>query len=199
MTRQRNTFGPLVCYHGCTRNVADAVLANRCHLRPSKNKWDWLGSGVYLWVDSWARAVDWAINGKHIDQPYVIGAYVYPGLCLNLTDYDVVDQLQEASLMFKEYCDSNAIELPKNKDFFQRNLDCAVLEFLHGLRADRGLPAYDTILGAFEEGNAVFDGSHFKDKTHLQLLVREGREDCIIGYFVVPGIDEKIDALKGRR
>lgn len=198
MIRRRNSFGPLICYHGCCREIAEDILSNKLPLNPSRNEWDWLGAGIYFWVDSWARGIDWAFTGKKIKEPYVIGAYVHPGLCLNLTDYAVSDQVKEAYDIFKEYCDSTHTELPKNKSYFQRNLDCAVLEFLHTLREDRNLPPYDTVLGAFEEGDMLFEGSHFKKKTHLQLAVREGHEDCIIGYFRVPGIEKEISKLKNK-
>lgn len=198
MIRRRNSFGPLIGYHGCCREIAEDILSNKLPLNSSRNEWDWLGAGIYFWVDSWARGIDWAFTGKKIKEPYVIGAYVHPGLCLNLTDYAVSDQVKEAYDIFKEYCDSTRTELPKNKSYFQRNLDCAVLEFLHTLREDRKLPAYDTVLGAFEEGDALFEGSHFKKKTHLQLAVREGHEDCIIGYFRVPGIEKEISELKNK-
>lgn len=196
MTRKRNSFGPLICYHGCCRDIAEEILSNKLPLKPSRNKWDWLGSGIYFWVDSWARGIDWAFTGKGVKEPYVIGAYVHPGLCLNLTDYAVSDQVKEAYEILNEYCVATNTSIPHNKSFFQRNLDCAVLEFLHKLRDDRGLNPYDTILGVFEEGEAIFDGSHFKKKTHLQLVVREGHEDCIIGYFRVPGIEEEIHKMK---
>ena len=195
MSRTRNSLGPLICYHGCHREIAEGVLSDKIVLNPSRNKYDWLGAGIYFWVDSWARGIDWAFT-KKIEDPYVIGAYVYPGLCLNLTDYAVSDQVKEAYEIFKDYCDQTNTEIPKNKSFFRRNLDCAVLEFLHRLRADIKLAKYNTILGAFEEGEAIFDGSHFKKKTHLQLVVREGHEDCIIGYFRVPGIEEEIRKFK---
>lgn len=194
MERLRNTFGPLICYHGCPRQVAEDVLANKATLAPSTNKWDWLGRGIYFWVDSWARGLDWAIERK-FDEPYVIGAYVHPGLCLNLTDYAVIDQLKSAYELLCDHHGKEGAKLPVNKGPIRR-LDCAVVEFLHAMREDRNLPAYQTTLGAFEEGDPVFEGSSFRHKTHLQLLVREGYEDRIIGYFRVPGIEEAIEKVR---
>lgn len=181
-----------MCYHGCSRECAEKVLSNRGGLQASRNKWDWLGRGVYFWVDSWARGIDWALHGKKIDDPYVIGAYVYPGLCLNLTDYAVADQIKQAFAVMNLVAQQTGGKLPRNNNFFRRDLDCAVIEYLHAFRDDLGLDPYDTVLGAFEEGDPVFDGSLFKQKTHLQIVVREGHEDCIIGYFRVPGIEHEI-------
>lgn len=199
MTRKRSSLGPLMCYHGCSRDTAEDILANKAGITPSRNKWDWLGSGIYFWVDSWARGVDWALNGKGISDPYVVGAYVQPGLCLNLSDFAVSDQVLEAFNLFETASIDTGFKLPRNKDFFQRNLDCAVLEFLHILREDRNLPPYETILGVFEEGEEIYNGSFFKQKTHMQLVVRENHEDCIIGYFRVPGIEEAIKHIKKKK
>ena len=33
-------------YHGCDREVGEAVLAGETTLRPSENDWDWLGTGI---------------------------------------------------------------------------------------------------------------------------------------------------------
>ena len=45
------------------------------------------------------------------------------------------------------------------------------------------LPAYDTVRGAFWEGEPLYPSAGFKRKNHVQLCVR--RPDCIKGYFRV--------------
>jgi hypothetical protein len=35
-------------YHGCDREVGEAVLAGETELLPSENDWDWLGTGIYF-------------------------------------------------------------------------------------------------------------------------------------------------------
>jgi hypothetical protein len=197
MKRKRNSLGPLICYHGCHRQVAEDVLANKC--APSRNPWDWLGYGTCFWVDSWTRGIDWALEGKDIEDPYVVGAYVHPGLCLNLTDFGVSDEIKKAHALLKSLLSDAGSGMPTNKGFVRRDLDCGVLEFAHGIRKDRGLDAYETVLGAFEEGDAAFPGSLLKEKTHMQLVVREGHEHCILGYFHVPGIENEIEAMKQSR
>jgi len=71
LKRARNTLGPLIGYHGCDRKVA---------LKPSQNDYDWLGPGIYFWVDSPKRGLEWArelaarkVAG--ITEPYVLGAH----------------------------------------------------------------------------------------------------------------------------
>ena len=46
-------------YHGCDLSVARMVLKGG-KLKPSINAYDWLGSGIYFWERSPARALRWA-------------------------------------------------------------------------------------------------------------------------------------------
>jgi hypothetical protein len=84
LTRSINTLGPLIGYHGCDRQVGEAVLAGGNPLAPSTNDYDWLGPGIYFWVDSPERGMDWAREQKRrqaehsstrINDPFVIGAF----------------------------------------------------------------------------------------------------------------------------
>ena len=58
--RPKNSLGPLVLFHGCDKDVAEAVLSGQATLQPSENDYDWLGNGIYFWVDSPERALSWA-------------------------------------------------------------------------------------------------------------------------------------------
>ena len=89
--RPKNSLGPLVLFHGCDKDVAEAVLSGQATLQPSENDYDWLGNGIYFWVDSLERALSWANLRR--SSPSVIGAFAYPGNCLNLTDYGVMNEL----------------------------------------------------------------------------------------------------------
>ena len=62
--RPKNSLGPLILYHGCDREIAEAVLSGKGTLQPSENDYDWLGPGIYFWVDSPNRALDWAKDRK---------------------------------------------------------------------------------------------------------------------------------------
>lgn len=79
-------LSPLIGFHGCERDVAERVFAGETHLNSSENDYDWLGSGIYFWVGSYERAIDWARSSEKIKDPYVVGAFIDPGYCLNLTD-----------------------------------------------------------------------------------------------------------------
>jgi hypothetical protein len=192
-SRLPNTLGPFIAYHGCDLDTAESVLAGKNGLKLSQNDYDWLGPGVYFWVDSQERGLQWAIEQSklkksHIKTPAVIGAYILPGLCLNLTDYGVNESLKIAYDVLKVNSASTGTPLPQNKTqkngiFMQRQLDCAAIKILHTLREIAKEPPYDTVYGVFEEGNELFPGSGFKQKTHVQIAVRN--PDNIIGYFRV--------------
>ena len=88
----RNSLGPLLLHHGCDRSLAELVLEGKTSPIPSENKYDWLGPGIYFWVDSPSRAMTWAREKQQkkpeeMAEPSVLGAFAYPGHCLNLTDY----------------------------------------------------------------------------------------------------------------
>lgn len=86
--------GKVLAYHGCDRSIGERILAGREHLRISENEYDWLGSGAYFWEASPARAFRWAeflqtkpeSSQGRIQEPFVIGAIVATGRCLDLAE-----------------------------------------------------------------------------------------------------------------
>jgi len=76
-------------------------------------------------------------------------------------------------------------ELRKDGIHIKRALDCAVIETVHGLRARASLPAYDSVLGVFEEGPKMYPGAGMREKTHMQIAVCNPQ--MIVGYFRVRG------------
>jgi hypothetical protein len=76
-------------------------------------------------------------------------------------------------------------DIPENvgstPDRLGRFRDRAVIEFMHTLRAQGGLPAYDTVRAAFPEGDRLYDGAGFTARSHIQIAVRNPA--CIKGYF----------------
>ena len=195
MARRSNSFGPVLGYHGCDRSVAESVLAGSAELKPSENSYDWLGPGVYFWVDSPQRAIEWALKAKRagrINEAYVVGAHINLGLCLNFTDYGVMGEVKNAFKLLKSLADTISLPLPKNEVvddtiYLKRSLDCQVIQFVHRIRQDIGEVPYDSVLGVFEEGERVYRGSGIREYTHMQVAVR--LTDIITGYFRVRGLD----------
>ena len=74
----------------------------------------------------------------------------------------------------------------ENGIFMKRQLDCAVIQMVHKIRESRSMEAYDTVYGVFEEGELVYPGAGFRDRTHVQIAIRN--PEMILGYFRVDGM-----------
>lgn len=143
-------------FHGCDAKVGEAILrGKRPHLRPSENEYDWLGHGIYFWEGNPARALQFATkraeggrNSKgKIEKPFVLGAIINLGRCLDLADSSAIAQVQNAYLTLQELLAVENRDLPNNGiDMKARRLDCAVFNALHRIREEDDLPSYDTVL-----------------------------------------------------
>lgn len=192
----------LIAFHGCDKSIRDAVV-NGTDLKPSCNDYDWLGNGLYFWESDPTRAYEWALqlsqNPKSsIKEPSVLGAVIDLGNCLDLTNRSSIKLLQLSYQWLKESCQLNGDELPKNinvgnnRDLLLRKLDCAVIQMLHtriASNSDLGLTPYDSVRGVFIEGNPIYEGAGFMEKTHIQLCIIN--PNCIKGYFMPREINEK--------
>lgn len=191
MKYQRQIIG----YHGCPSKVRDEVLAGKTALKKSNNPYDWLGSGIYFWEHGPDRALDWAkaaLNrkGGHESDAAVIGAIIQLGNCFDLLDVRFTRLLPRAFRLLKETLAEEGSDLPVNEapnsdgDVIRRHLDCAVINLaIHVAEeeAGEGSVLYHTVRGAFEEGGPAFPGACVKEKTHIQVAVRD--PSCIVGYF----------------
>ncbi len=175
-------------FHGCDKSVAEKVLHENQELKLSMNAYDWLGNGIYFWENSYSRALDWAKNTSKIKAPFVVGAIIDLGHCLNLTDFGSAELLKSAYEVLKYKSEINDIPLPKNRgkskdnDYLLRDLDCAVIEQIHEIREAESVEPYDSVRGLFQEGSPIYTGSGFLEKTHIQICIRN--PNCIKGYFI---------------
>ena len=193
MPDRRNATLPsfILGFHGCDQAIANRVINGRGQLRPSRNDYDWLGSGVYFWEGDATRAREWAedlATRGLIRRPAVIGAIVDPGLCLNLLDRAYLQLTREAYADLATLYRSTGQALPRNTDLpgrtglLLRRLDCAVINACRARRVVRSdLPSFDTVRAAFVEGEPLYPGAGFNDRNHIQLCVVNPR--CIQGYF----------------
>ncbi len=60
--------------------------------------------------------------------------------------------------------------------------DCAVIEYLHLKRIERGLKLFDSVCGVFIEEQELYPGAGFHDKNHIQICIRN--PNCIKGFFL---------------
>ena len=174
-------------YHSCDRDIAEELLAGSTKSRPSENDHDWLGHGVYFWENNPKRAMHWArFMAAHpkfqrrVRTPTVVGAVIDLGNCLDLTEAMSLEMVHTSYYCLKELYENQGLLLPENKPAFegdeellQRCLDCAVINMVHELRKADGLEEFATVRGIFPEGGSLFPGSAIRNKTHIQICVRD--------------------------
>jgi hypothetical protein len=196
--------GLVLGFHGCDAAIGEGILRGDVpHLKPSNNKYDWLGDGIYFWENDPLRALEFAEAGHrkasntkgYIAKPFVLGAVIDLGLCLNLTDRRSLGELAIAHRELKALYDYTGEAMPVNKghNFGARFLDRACIELLHALRGEvdaedgDGLSPYDTVRSPFREGDMLYDGAGFQAENHIQIAVCNIA--CIRGYFRPIAID----------
>ncbi len=177
----------VVGYHGCTEAYARALLLGETGIpdwKPSTNEWDWLGHGIYFWEHSPERAYRWAQEkfAGTDQQPGVVGAVLQLGRCFDLLDEGITRILADNYSVLAAAYEQQHRVLPVNRgpEGKRRDLDCLVLNYCLDYLKDRGFE-YDSVRGAFLEGEPVFPGAGIRRETHLQIAVRN--TDCILGVF----------------
>jgi hypothetical protein len=180
-------------YHGCDRRIGEALLDGTVQFVASQNEWDWLGSGIYFWEANPLRGVEFAEEQKDrgkLIEPFVVGAVLDLGFCLDLTSSMGVAAVKAAYGLFAEATNKAGKPMPKNRggpDLLLRELDCAVINHFHQIRASNQPPLrpFDSVKGVFlAEGGQIYEGSGFYNKTHIQICIRNS--SCIKGVFRVP-------------
>jgi hypothetical protein len=180
-------------YHGCDKIVAQALLNGEVQFTPSQNEWDWLGSGIYFWEANPLRGLEFAEEQRvrnKLNEPFVIGAVLDLGYCLDLTSSTGLAAVKAAHDNFVDVAGKAGKSIPKNRggsDLLLRQLDSAVINHLHQIRAsaEQPLQSFDSVKGVFlMEGGQLYEGSGFYNKTHIQICIRN--PSCIKGVFRVP-------------
>jgi hypothetical protein len=187
-------------FHGCEEEEQNELLISPKSFKSSQENYDWLGHGMYFWEDNVERAWKWAKLKKKagtLKKPAVIGAVINLGYCFDLLDSQSISILEQAFLLFKEEADRLANPIPKNvhhpsekgNDRTLRYLDCAVIEFTHQFFKSQGEHPFDSVRAAFIEGNPIYEGAGFYDKTHIQICIIN--PNCIKGFFLPREKDKK--------
>lgn len=190
----RLTSSFVLGYHGCSATIAEQLFSGREDFQASDNDYDWLGPGIYFWLANPKRALEFSQEKRRRQRarwrPAVVGAAIDPGLCLDLTTESGIVELRAAYELLAATFASARQELPSNSggaDLMLRRLDCAVVQQLHAIRREAGAPPVDTVQGVFVEGQPIYRGAGFRDKTHVQICVCNPR--AIRGVFRVPSAD----------
>ncbi len=174
----------VIAYHGCDVEVAKELLVGEPFVA-SNNAYDWLGSGIYLWEYGPDRALAFAeeqARRGHIQVPAVVGALVQLGECFDLLDTRYTIDLRDAWQLFRESLESAGRAVPQNagRDLKARYADCAVINWYLDEIEREGV-RYDTVRGAFIEGEPIFEESAIHLESHIQICVRS--PGCVIGVF----------------
>ncbi|MFP9113516.1 hypothetical protein ACLI1A_06215 [Flavobacterium sp. RHBU_3] len=183
--------GLILGFHGTDKSIVDKIINNSDQdLEPKVNIYDWLGNGIYFWDNSPTRAMEWAVElskkeNSSIKEPAVIGAIIDLGHCLDLLDSKNFELLKKGHAILSATLNASDTPMPRNRgrneDLALRELDCAVIESLHGFLKETGEREFDSARGVFWEGNPLYEGAGFKDKNHIQICVKN--INCIKGYF----------------
>jgi hypothetical protein len=180
-------------FHGCEKQVADAVVRGEADLYPSSRDYDWLGKGIYFWESDPERANEWALwrseRGDY-QEPTVIGAIIDLRNCLDLSNREDLVILKDAHQIYVDEQKLAGLPIAENKnsigdvnaDLLLRYLDCAVINHLHHMISNQFLKPFDTVRGMFTERGKLYAGAGFQEKTHTQIAVLNS--DCIKGYFI---------------
>ncbi len=158
-------------YHGCTRSVADAILAEGA-FRLSENTYDWLGRGVYFWEYAPYRALEWArlVALERGDVPAVLGVTIRLRNCLNLLDVNHHrDLVATHQWLVDRYGEEN---LPRNTARGGHYLDRLVIDTFCD-KAQQENVRVQTVRGSFAEGEPIYPGSKILSRAHTQIAVRD--------------------------
>jgi hypothetical protein len=164
---------------------------------PSEKSYDWLGPGVYFWENDPIRAFQWAcLPSRKIESPSVVGAVIDLGRCLDLTTQDGIDAVRSAHEGLVQIHEKTGQPLPENsgREKGMRYLDCAVIKHLHRARQrlfelDASKLPYESVRALFVEGNPLYEGAGFHDRTHVQICVSD--KNRILGVFRIPSWRQK--------
>ena len=187
----------VIAYHGCNLETARRLLGGS-PFQPSTRDYDWLGAGSYFWENDALRAYRWATEHRRgFNHPSVVGTVVELGNCLDLTTQTGIDAVKLAYDEFILSAKEDGIPIPENVDpgnessgdKVVRRLDCAVVNYLFGIlqtaqTLDPTSQPYTTVRALFPEGIELYPGAGFRDKTHIQICVREPEQ--ILGVFRIP-------------
>lgn len=187
--------GQIIGFHSCDRELGLRLVNGKDKIRPSNNRWDWLGHGSYFWEQDPTRALHYATeiadgtqkNKTAAKTPFVVGAIIELRNCLNLVESASIEVLNAAYYGLKDLRDIAGQPLSINKGN-NRALDCDVINYIHHSNKEDGILAYDTIRCAFPEGEPAFPGSMITSRLHIQICVYN--QDCIKGYFLPHPLDK---------
>lgn len=187
--------GLILGFHGGDKTIYEKIIRGKLpDLKQSNNPWDWLGQGIYFWQNNPQRAFEFAEeqadkSKSSIKVPFVVGAVIDLGYCLDLMDSSNLKLVAESYKSLKELMEKAEQPLPINlspkdyeykNDLLIRRLDCAVIQALH--EEQDKIKKFDSVKGIFTEGKPLYENAGFREKDHVQICIRN--PNFIKGYFL---------------
>lgn len=169
-------------YHGTSQRAAEEILRDGFHI--SRNRYDWLGDGVYFFQDGRTRANRWAQRSRPDDWA-VLRAEVDLDGCMDLIDGAWFSFLREAYDGVLNQHRQAGLKLP-HQGKGARGMDRVVINYAVGVLKDQGM-VIRSVRGVFEEGSPAFPGSGLMDESHIQIAVRD--LSAIGSIELVEGVD----------
>jgi hypothetical protein len=167
----------IVGYHGTNIESAREILSTG--FVPSRNRYDWLGRGIYFWQDAPYRDWDWAGGycEKNGGDPAVIRSQIRirRDEFMDLLDYSQNPNWSDHLRKTHQYLQTQTSSvLPPNKRAIGYHaLDRLVLDTLI---EDILRPMDINILAVracFQEGEEIYPDSAIYNKSHIQVAVRD--------------------------
>ncbi|WPV68001.1 hypothetical protein [Chitinophaga sp. LS1] len=199
-----NRSNLVIGFHGCDKSTCHALVHHPQIIKISEEPHDWLGHGFYFWENNFARAREWAVQKVkqgRFKEPAVVGAVIDLGHCCDFLDSGHIELLKTYYYAMEKIYNEIGKPLPVNrniardvhKDKLLRELDCAVIEYMHavifknykndiGIHGMSDLKMFDSVRCAFIEGGPAFKGAGIREKNHIQICIRN--LNSIKGFFI---------------
>lgn len=169
-------------FHAGKRNILRLCVTDNVQLLWSTQNREWLGHGAYFFAYSEAHAHRWVDIGYRKNwwddgEPAILQVDIELGNCLFVEDPVGVAELKKAGNEVFRICAAAGVAPPENKNLIdgipvERELDCAIFQYLHLSRQLKGEPAIDTILSYCPDGAPVVPGATMLTNGHHQICVR---------------------------
>lgn len=168
-------------YHATTIVCAMRILSSGTFER-STSPLNWLGPGTYFWERDLQRAMEWGVKWYTGSNTAVVKVSIARGNCLDLTEFKWIKVLSdEYRDVLKEYRRRKQ-PLPGNSGS-DRPLNALLIQ-----KISARCGPFDSVRGAFADGEEIIPGSGICWGSHIQVAVLNPGIFCGRPELVVNGV-----------
>jgi hypothetical protein len=153
-------------FYGTSAEIGDTIMSGGV-FPPSLGSWNWLGTGVYFWIEDSSRALEWA-NQRAPGHAMVLKTRLRPRRCLDLTQLQWTEFLRRRYAKVAERYARADRQLPVNVGD-DHALDCLVINEVCNAAGEH----FDSVKATFVEGGLAYPGSAISMKSQIQIAVRD--------------------------